>query len=117
MALPAKPTATGHSQTVAPGTSIPLSTLFIYSAASGDSIVGFDVEETSNTGGYQTDSAVMQSAGVFDGNSATGIPISQIGLWAFVAGPAGSSDAIGFDEAEHSSPGRRDQAIADRGTC
>jgi len=31
----AKPTATAHDQMVAPGTSIPLSTLFTYSGASG----------------------------------------------------------------------------------
>src|SRR5580658_10550069 len=94
---PAKPTATAHNDTVAPGTSIPLTTLFSYSAAAGDTIVGFDVEETSNNGGYLTDNGVKQSPEVLYGPGQFGIPISQIGQWAFVAGPAGSSDTIGFN--------------------
>ncbi len=63
MSLPAKPTVIAHNQAAAPATSIPLSTLFTYSAASGDAIVGFDVEGTGNNGGYLTDNGVEQSAG------------------------------------------------------
>jgi hypothetical protein len=54
MTLPPNPTATAHSETVALGRSIPLSTLFTYSAAAGDMNVGFDIEETSNNGGHLT---------------------------------------------------------------
>ena len=97
MTLPAKPIASANSETVAAGTSIPLSTLFSYSAASGDSIVGFDVEETSSGSGYLTLNGVKQSAGILYGNSEFGIPISQIGQWAFVAGTAGTVDSIGFN--------------------
>jgi hypothetical protein len=79
MALPAKPTATGHNETAAPGTSVPLSTLFSYFAASGDSIVGFDVEEASNNDGYLTDNGVEQPAGVLNGNSPSWIPITRSG--------------------------------------
>src|SRR3984885_8124603 len=95
--LPSKPTATANSQTVAAGTSIPLSTLFSYSAASADSIVGFDVEETSSGSGYLTLNGVKQSAGILYGNSEFGSPIGQIGQWAFVAGTAGTVDSIGFN--------------------
>src|ERR1035437_8625256 len=97
MATFARPTAVAYNQTMAPGTVIPLSTLFTYSAASGDSIVGFDVEETTNNGGYLTLNGVRQSSGFLYGNSATGIPISQIGQWAFVTGSAGTTDTIGFN--------------------
>src|SRR5713226_7622793 len=95
--LPAKPTAAAHNQTMAPGTVISLSTLFTYSAASGDSIVGFDVEELTNNGGYLTDNGVKQSAFVLYGNSTFGLPISQISDWAFVVGSSGASDNIGFN--------------------
>src|SRR6202046_4522258 len=97
MTLPAKPIASANSETVAAGTSIPLSTLFSYSAASGDSIVGFDVEETSSGSGYLTLNGVKKSAGILYGNSEFGIPVSQIGQWAFVAGTAGTVDSIGFN--------------------
>jgi hypothetical protein len=69
MTLPAKPAATANSETVARETSIPLSTLFTYSAAPGDSIVGFDVEETSDNGGYLTDNGVARSSGVLYGGT------------------------------------------------
>jgi hypothetical protein len=95
--LPAKPTAVAHNQTTTPGTSIPLSSLFTYSAAAGDSIVGFDVEETSNNGGYLTDNGTKQSAGVLYGPGEFGLSIGQIGQWAFVAGPGGTSDMVGFN--------------------
>jgi hypothetical protein len=104
------PTATAHNQTVTPGTSIPLSTLFTYSSpVLSDSIVGFDVEETSNSGGYLTNNGVSQPAGdLLDGGNYTyGIPIGQIGQWAFVAGPAGVSNSIAFnvdDETGQSNP-------------
>ncbi len=81
MALPAKPTATAYNQTAAPGTAVPLSTLFSYSAASGDSIVRFDVEEASNNGGYLMDNGVEQPAGVLNGNSPSWIPITSSGSW------------------------------------
>src|SRR3954471_17580035 len=92
-----KPTATGHSQTVAPGTSTPLSTLFSYSDPdAGDSVTGFAVQDQTSGGGFLTLNGVAQSANVVFGNTATGIPISQIGQWAFVAGSSGQVDTIGF---------------------
>src|ERR1700735_290772 len=97
MTLPAKPIATANSRTVSAGPPIRLSTLSSYSAASGDSIVGFDVEETSSGSGYLTLNGVKQSAGILYGNSEFGIPIGQIGQWAFVAGTAGTVDSIGVN--------------------
>src|SRR5690242_5727484 len=98
MALPPRPTASVNNETVAPGTSLPLSQLFNFSAASGDSIVGFDVEELSNNGGFLTDNnGTRLSSGVLFGNTTFGIPISQLGQWHFVAGPGGTSDNIGFN--------------------
>src|SRR3954469_4157888 len=91
------PTATGHSQTVAPGTGTPLSTLFSYSDPdAGDSVTGFAVQDKTSGGGYLTLNGVAQSANVVYGNTATGIPISQISQWAFVAGASGQVDTIGF---------------------
>src|SRR5438309_2194192 len=91
------PTATGHSQTLAPGQSVSLSTLFTYSDPdSGDSVTGFAVEDHTSGGGYLTLNGVRQADNTVFGNTATGISISQIGQWAYVAGPNGSVDTIGF---------------------
>ncbi len=89
-------TGYAHNQTATQGTVIALSTLFTYSW-SNDTVVGFDVEEFSSNGGYLTDNSIPQSSGVLYGSNATGIPIDQIGQWAFVAGPAGAIDTIGFN--------------------
>uniref|UniRef100_UPI003FD8B138 Hint domain-containing protein n=4 Tax=Rhodoblastus sp. TaxID=1962975 RepID=UPI003FD8B138 len=82
----------------APGTSISLSTLFTYSAASGDTVVGFDFDETTNNGGYITDNNGNRlSSGFVYGQSGTGIPISELGLYHYVVGSAGTSDNINFN--------------------
>ena len=97
MATTSKLTGVPHNQTEPPGTSIPLSTLFTSSANSGDSIVGFDVEDETSGGGYLTNNGTIESSGFLYGNTATGIPINQIGQWAFVTGSAGFTDTIGFN--------------------
>jgi hypothetical protein len=86
-----------HDQTTALGTTIPLTTLFTYSANSGDSIVGFDVEDETSGGGYLTNNGTIEQSGVLYGNTATGIPISLIAQWAFVTGSAGVTGTIGFN--------------------
>ena len=92
------PSATGHNQTVAAGTGISLSTLFTYfDPDAGDSVTGFAVQDRSAGGGHLFQNGVQQSDNVVFGNTATGIPISQIGQWSFVAGPGGSVDSIGFN--------------------
>ncbi len=102
MTLPAKPTATANNQTVTAGASIPLTTLFSYSAASGDSITGFDVEANTSNGGYLTLNGVRQQSGVLFPSGTGFLPISQIGQWAFVAGPGGVSDTVGFNASDPS---------------
>ena len=92
-----QPTVVGNSETVVPGASIPLSQLFTSFPASGDTIVGFDVKQETANGGYLTDNGAPESPGFLYGNTASGIPIADIGQWAFVAGPAGTSDTIGFN--------------------
>ena len=98
-ATPAPPTATPHNQTgVAPGTSIALSTLFTYSFAAGDTVLGFDFKETTSNGGYITDNNGNHlTPGVLYGSSGTGIPISELSQYHFVAGPGGTSDTINFN--------------------
>src|SRR2546428_157223 len=92
------PTVTIHNQTVAPGTSIGLSTLFSFSDPdAGDSVVGFAVQDRSAGGGHLFLNGVQQADNTVFGNSTFGIPIGQIGQWTFVAGPGGSADDIGFN--------------------
>jgi hypothetical protein len=91
------PTATGHNQTVAPGTGIALSTLFtFFDPDAGDSVTGFAVQDKSAGGGHLFLNGVQQADNFVFGNTATGIPINQLSQWTFVAGPAGSVDSIGF---------------------
>src|SRR6185437_10062062 len=92
------PVVTASNQTVAAGASIALSQLFSWSDPDpGDSVTGFAVQDRSSGGGHLFLNGVQQVDSVVFGNSATGIPISQIGQWTFVAGPAGSVDSIGFN--------------------
>jgi len=65
---------------IAPGTSIALSTLFTYSFAAGDTIVGFDFKETTNNGGYITDpnGNKLTPGDLYGGGAGTGIPISEL---------------------------------------
>ena len=87
-----------HNQTIAPGTAVSLSTLFTYSDPdAGDSVTGFAVQDRTNGGGHLYLNGIQQSENTVFGNTATGIPISQIGQWTFVAGPSGSVDQIGFN--------------------
>ena len=75
------PTATPHNQTVAPGTAVPLSTLFTYSDPNGiGDIVGFSVRDASAGGGHLFLNGVQQTDNVVFGNSTFGIPIGQISL-------------------------------------
>jgi len=92
------PTASGYSETVAPGTSIPLSQLFSYSPGAGSWVVGFDFEQTTSDGGYITDpnGNRLQPYTIY-GNTTYGIPISELSEYHFVAGPAGTSDTIAFN--------------------
>ncbi len=78
------PVVTVTNKTVAAGTVIPLSQLFSYSDPdAGDSVTAFAVRDRTLGGGYLTLNGAHQTDGaVFDE-----IPISQIGQWAFVAGP------------------------------
>ncbi len=56
-------------------------------------MTAFAVRDRTLGGGYLTLNGAHQTDGaVFDE-----IPISQIGQWAFVAGPSGASDTIGFN--------------------
>ena len=93
------PTANALNRLAAPATSIPLSQLFTYwdaDGAKGDSVVGFAVKDQTSGGGYLTLDGVRQSELTTFGSSTYGIPIAQVGRWAFVTGPAGSADFIGF---------------------
>jgi hypothetical protein len=91
------PTAAGHNQTAAPGTVIALSTLFTYSDADGLSdIVTLDVQDRTAGGGHLTFNGVTQAD-----NTVWETPISQIGSWAYVVGPSGSVDTIGFNVTDH----------------
>ncbi|MFL6857604.1 MAG: hypothetical protein ACJ8EB_06805, partial [Allosphingosinicella sp.] len=88
------PTASPHNQTAAPGTVIPLSTLFTYSDADGSSdIVSFDVRDATIGGGYLQHNGVAWA----DGQLTPDEPISSISQWSFVVGPNGSVDSIGFN--------------------
>ena len=91
-AVPHDPTASGKSVTKAPGESTPLTSLFVYSDLDND-IVRFAVKDRDLGGGYLTKNGVKQTeTALFDN-----IPIGEIGQWAFVAGPAGSTSTIGFN--------------------
>ena len=94
----ARPAATGHNQIAAAGTVIPLTTLFTYSDADGPTdIVGFSVQDHTNGGGYLTLGGVKQSDNTVYGDSTYGLPISQIGQWAYVVGPTDSVDSVAFN--------------------
>ena len=89
------PTASGTTVTKQAGQSTPLTSLFSYSDADND-IVAFAVKDRELGGGYLTKNGVQQTENALFDN----IPISQIGQWAFVAGPAGSTSTIGFNAIE-----------------
>ena len=86
------PVASGTTVTRAAGASIQLSSLFTYSDLDND-IVSFAVRDRELGGGYLTRNGVRQTENVL----IDPIPIGEIGLWAFVAGPAGSTSTIGFN--------------------
>ena len=86
------PQATGTTLTRQPGQRTPLTSLFTYSDADNN-IVAFAVKDRELGGGYLTKNGVKQTENALFDN----IPISQIGQWAFVAGPAGSTSTIGFN--------------------
>ncbi|MEQ1669418.1 MAG: peptidoglycan DD-metalloendopeptidase family protein, partial [Hyphomicrobium sp.] len=92
VAAPHDPTATGVTVSKAAGQSTPLSSLFAYSDLDND-IVEFAVKDREVGGGYLTFNSTPQTANILIDH----IPISQIGQWAFVAGPAGSTSTIGFN--------------------
>jgi len=88
------PTATPHDQTMAPGTVIPLTTLFTYSDSDGlQDIVSFDVEDGHAGGGY----LVHNSVAYPDMTLTPDQPISTIGQWSYVVGPSGSVDNVYFN--------------------
>lgn len=90
----AVPEATGSDATLAAGESIALADLFDWSDADGaDDIVAFAVQDRDVGGGYLT----LNGERVDEGVVYDDIPIGEIGNWAFVAGPAGSSDTVGFN--------------------
>ena len=91
------PTASGNNKTAAAGAPISLSSLFTFSDPdSGDSVTGFAVRDATSGGGHLYLNGEQQADDVVYGNTLTGIPISQINQWTFVAGPAGSTDTIRF---------------------
>jgi|CXWL01.1.fsa_nt_gi Ca2+-binding RTX toxin-like protein len=92
VAAPSDPVASGTTVSRSAGQSTPLSQLFSYSDADGD-ITRFSVRDREVGGGYLTRNGVRQTENALFDN----IPIGEIGLWAFVAGPAGSSSTIGFN--------------------
>jgi VCBS repeat-containing protein len=90
--MASNPTASGKSVTKAAGEITPLKSLFVYSDPDND-IVRFAVKDRDLGGGYLTKNGVKQTeTALFDN-----IPIGEIGQWAFVAGPAGSTSTIGFN--------------------
>ncbi|NOT71258.1 MAG: hypothetical protein HOP09_08260 [Hyphomicrobium sp.] len=95
----ANPTASGVSVSKAAGASTPLSALFTYFDADND-IVSFAIKDREIGGGYLTFNGNMQPENVL----IDFIPIAQIGQWAFVAGPAGSTSTIGFNAIDREVP-------------
>lgn len=90
--MPSNPIASGGTYTVSAGQSRSLTSLFTYSDADGD-IVAFAVRDRELGGGYLTrDGVRMTETQLFDN-----IPIGEIGRWAFVAGPTGSTSTVGFN--------------------
>lgn len=67
-------------------------------------IVGFDVQQITSDGGYLTDNGTIEPTQILldGGNPTTGIPIGDIGQWAFVPGPEGTTDKIAFVAIEQS---------------
>ena len=88
------PTAQAHDQlNQAPGTMIPLTTLFSYSDQDGSSdIVSFDVRDQAG-GGYLVHNGVKWTEGTLTPDQ----PISTIGQWAYVVGASGTTDSIEFN--------------------
>src|SRR4051812_24019984 len=90
--MPSNPTASGTTVTKTAGQSTPLTSLFSYSDLDND-IVAFAVKDRELGGGYLTKNGVRQTENFTFDNQ----PISEIGQWEFVAGPAGSISTIGFN--------------------
>ncbi|WP_375205022.1 CARDB domain-containing protein [Hyphococcus sp.] len=90
--MPSDPTASGGTYTKSAGESTPLSALVSYFDADGD-IVSFAVKDREVGGGYLTLGGVPLPEDVLYDE----IPISEIGQWAFVAGPSGTTSTIGFN--------------------
>jgi hypothetical protein len=92
------PIVTVTNQTVAAGTVIQMRQIFLwFDPDAGDSVTGFSVQDRTAGGGHLFLNGVQQADNNVFGNTATGIPISQIGQWTFVAGPSSSVDTIGFN--------------------
>jgi hypothetical protein len=82
----------GTTVTKSAGESTPLTSLFSYSDLDND-IVAFAVKDREVGGGYLTKNGVQQTENaLFDK-----VPIGEIGQWALVAGPAGSTSPVGFN--------------------
>src|SRR5437667_184329 len=85
------PTATGHDQNPAQGTTIALSTLFSYSDPdAGDAGTMIAVKDSNIGAAYLTNNGVQQAENtLFDS-----IPISQVVHLAFVASAAGTDTIV-----------------------
>lgn len=85
----ARPDVDGHDMTKAPGTKIPVASLFDWSDADGTKdIVSFAIKDNPG-GGYLTRDGKAQAEGKsFD------VPAAEIGRWVYVTGAKGSQDTI-----------------------
>jgi hypothetical protein len=102
--LPGAPASDDHA--VAAETSVPLATPFLSSAASGDSIVGFEFKESATGGGYVTvDLGNKLSPGALYGNTASEIPISDQNQYHLTAGSGSAPDAIALTFTDFSGSG------------
>jgi hypothetical protein len=89
-------------QTLRPGASFLLSTLFVGLSAAYDSIVGFDSKPIDTGGAAVTgtnDGHVF--VGVAHGNAASGISVAELGHSNFAAGAGGAPDQLVFGGDSH----------------
>ena len=98
MPLPVRPIAERRDQTVRPGASFLLSTLFVGLSAAGDSIVGFDSKDIATHSGAVTETNGNQVLAVsWRGDPASAVPVADPSHHHVDAGADGTSDSIASD--------------------